>query len=152
MTSIPLARVFQCLFTFALLSALRWLSEIWQLSRRGATGNWRRNSYSSDVVASSPSFSRPTTRAPRRAFSPAINIVQSTFSKTDSFATWHHVPVLERRVCLTEIQLQLSLSTTDTLGQKKVAVVERFKQESIGSLSTRVFETRTATGREDFAC
>ena len=91
--------------TFALLSALRWLSEIWQLSRRGATGNWRWNSYSSDVVASSPSFSRPTTRAPRRAFSPAINIVQSTFSKTDSFATWHHVPVLERRVCLTEIQL-----------------------------------------------
>ena len=38
MTSLPLARVFQCLFTFALVSASRWLAEIWQLSRRGATG------------------------------------------------------------------------------------------------------------------
>ena len=34
MTSLP----FQCLFTFALVSASRWLAEIWQLSRRGATG------------------------------------------------------------------------------------------------------------------
>ena len=38
MTSLPLARVFQCLFTFALVSAWRWLAEIWQLSRRGTTG------------------------------------------------------------------------------------------------------------------
>ena len=38
MTSLPLARVFQCLFTFALVSASRWLAEIWQLSRKGATG------------------------------------------------------------------------------------------------------------------
>ena len=38
MTSLPLARVFQCLFTFALVSASRWLAAIWQLSRRGATG------------------------------------------------------------------------------------------------------------------
>ena len=30
-------------------------------------GNWRRNSNSRDVVASSPSFSRPAARAPRRA-------------------------------------------------------------------------------------
>ena len=28
---------FQCLFTFALVSASRWLTKIWQLSRRGAT-------------------------------------------------------------------------------------------------------------------
>ena len=33
-----LAHVFQCLFTFTLISPLRWLAEIWQLSRRGATG------------------------------------------------------------------------------------------------------------------
>ena len=33
-----LLRVFQCLFTFALVSASRRLAEIWQLSRRGATG------------------------------------------------------------------------------------------------------------------
>ena len=38
MTSLPLQRVFQCLFTLALVSASRWLVEIWQLSRRGATG------------------------------------------------------------------------------------------------------------------
>ena len=38
MTSSPLARVFQCLFTFALVSASRWLAENWQLSRRGTTG------------------------------------------------------------------------------------------------------------------
>ena len=38
MTSLPLPRVFQCLFTLALVSASRWLVEIWQLSRRGATG------------------------------------------------------------------------------------------------------------------
>ena len=38
MTSLPLARVFQCLFTFALVSAWRWLAEIWQLSWQGTTG------------------------------------------------------------------------------------------------------------------
>ena len=41
MTSLPVVRVshvFQCLFTFASVSASRWLAEIWQLSRRGATG------------------------------------------------------------------------------------------------------------------
>ena len=43
MTSLPLARVFQCLFTFALVSASRWLVEIRQLSRRGASlRSWRR--------------------------------------------------------------------------------------------------------------
>ena len=38
MTSLPLARVSQCLFTFALVFASCWLAEIWLLSRRGATG------------------------------------------------------------------------------------------------------------------
>ena len=38
LTSLPLAHTFQCLFTFALVSASTWLAEIWQLSRRGATG------------------------------------------------------------------------------------------------------------------
>ena len=33
-----LAHVFQCLFTFMLVSALCRLAEIWQLSLRGATG------------------------------------------------------------------------------------------------------------------
>ena len=38
MTSLPLARVFQCLLSFALVSTPCWLAEIWQLSWRGATG------------------------------------------------------------------------------------------------------------------
>ena len=38
MTSLHLARVFQRLFTFAPVSASRWLVEIWQLSWRAATG------------------------------------------------------------------------------------------------------------------
>ena len=71
-TSLSFAHVFQCLFTFVLVSASRWLAEIWKLSRQGATGNWRWNSNSRDVVASSPFFSRPASRAPRRAYSQAI--------------------------------------------------------------------------------
>ena len=63
MTSLPLTRVFQCLFTSALVRAC-WLVEIWQLSRRGATGNWRWNSNSRDVVASSPSFPAPSPEHP----------------------------------------------------------------------------------------
>ena len=39
MMSWPLAHVsFQCFCTFVFVSALRWLAEIWQLSRRGVTG------------------------------------------------------------------------------------------------------------------
>ena len=38
MTSLPLIIVFHCLFTFALVFASPWLAEIWQLNRRGATG------------------------------------------------------------------------------------------------------------------
>ena len=38
MTSLPLALVFQCLFIFALVSAWCWLTEIWQLSWWGTTG------------------------------------------------------------------------------------------------------------------
>ena len=37
MTLWPLASGFQCLFTLALVSASRWLAEIWQLIRLGAT-------------------------------------------------------------------------------------------------------------------
>ena len=54
MTSLPLARVFQSLFTFALVSASRWLVKIWQLSRKGATGELEvEYSNSREVVASS---------------------------------------------------------------------------------------------------
>ena len=37
MTSVTFARVFQCSLTFALVSASRWLADIWKLSRRRAT-------------------------------------------------------------------------------------------------------------------
>ena len=40
-------------------------------------------------------------------------------------------------ISLDEFTIQLKLSTTDTLGQKKVAFVERFKQESMYGLSAK---------------
>ena len=49
----------------------------WQRSDSSVEGerkrNWRRNSNSKDVVASSPSFSRPAARAPRRACSVLVS-------------------------------------------------------------------------------
>ena len=69
--TLPLARVFQCLFTFALVSALAdWRKSTCSVDRE-PQGNWRWNSNSRDVVASSPSFSRLTARAPRTASSQA---------------------------------------------------------------------------------
>ena len=56
MTSLPLARVFQCLLTFAFVSD-------WRKSDSSVEGepqgNWRWNSISRDVVGSSPSFPAP---------------------------------------------------------------------------------------------
>ena len=40
-------------------------------------------------------------------------------------------------ISLDEFTILLKLSTTATLGQKKVAVVERFKQESVYGLSAK---------------
>ena len=40
MTALPLTSVFQCLLTFALVSASHLVAEIWQLSRQGATGEF----------------------------------------------------------------------------------------------------------------
>ena len=76
MTSLPLARVFQPLFTFALVSTSPWLAEIWQLSRQGVTGELEvefKFQRRSCKVASSLSFSRPAARAPRRACSQATS-------------------------------------------------------------------------------
>ena len=82
MTSLPVARVFQCLFTFALVSASRWLAENRSSVYGGSQGNWRWNSNSIDVILSSPSFSLPAARAPRRACSQAsfwINLIFCRF-------------------------------------------------------------------------
>ena len=66
MTTLPLARVFQCLFTFALVSGSCWLSKIWQLSRRGTTGELEVEFKidSREVVASSSSISGPAALVP----------------------------------------------------------------------------------------
>ena len=48
-----------------------WKSDSWV--HREAQGNWRWNSNSRDVVASSPSFSRPIVRVAQRACSQAIS-------------------------------------------------------------------------------
>ena len=71
MTSLPLAHVFQCFFTFMLVSTSCWLAEIWQLRRGGATGELEVEWNSRDVVVSSPSFSHPAARVPQRACSQA---------------------------------------------------------------------------------
>ena len=73
MTSLPLAHVFTCFLMFVYIRARFHFTLIGasQLSRRGPQGNWRRNSNSRDVIASSPSLSRPDARAPRRACSQA---------------------------------------------------------------------------------
>ena len=66
---ITLGTCFQCLFMFTLVSDSHWLAEIWALSRLGATGELDMDSNSTDVVASSPSFCYPATRACQRAWS-----------------------------------------------------------------------------------
>ena len=77
---LQLARASTCFLMFVyirtqIISPLHWLAEIWQLSRRG---NWRPNSNSREIVASSPSFSRPTAWVPRRACSQATKTLIST--------------------------------------------------------------------------
>ena len=51
----------------------------WRKSDSSVNGepqvNWRRNSTSGDVVASSPSFSCPAARAPRRAYSQVRQLI-----------------------------------------------------------------------------
>ena len=106
-TSLPLAHVFQWLFTFALVSASRWLADIFkQLSPRWTTGNWRWDSNSRDVIASSPSFSRPAARAPRRVRSQANVIIEIGGSGNVS----HHPGALVARVDLLRIQIQFENS------------------------------------------
>ena len=72
MTSSPLARAFQSLFHSRSFP----LRADWRKSGSSVDGepqmNLRWNSNSRDVVACSPSFSRPAARAPRRACSQAI--------------------------------------------------------------------------------
>ena len=62
MTSLPLARVFQGLFTFAL-----WLAELWQLSWQGATGELEVEFKFLTRSCKLSFLFLPATRAPRRA-------------------------------------------------------------------------------------
>ena len=73
MMSLPLARVFQCLLKFALVYLL--CADWWKSDSSvdgEPQGNWRCNSSSEDVVASSPSSSHSTDRAPQTACSQAM--------------------------------------------------------------------------------
>ena len=70
MTSLPfMAHVFKFLVKFVLVSASGWLSDIWQLSWWGATVELEVEFkfQTHHIVLSSPSFSRPVAREPRRA-------------------------------------------------------------------------------------
>ena len=66
---------FHMFFKACLHSRLFPLHADWWKSDSSVEGepqmNWKRNSNSGDVVASSPSFSRPAARAPQRACSQA---------------------------------------------------------------------------------
>ena len=64
MTSLCLLHDFQCLLTFLPISTLRWLVEIWQLSRWRATGGFEVKLNSRDIVTSSPSFPTPPQEHP----------------------------------------------------------------------------------------
>ena len=72
MTSLPLAHVF---FNVRLHSCSFPLRTDWRKSESSVDGepqgNWKWNSNSRDMAASSPSFSRPAARAARRACSQA---------------------------------------------------------------------------------
>ena len=105
--TLPLARVFQCLFTFALVSALAdWRKSACSVDRE-PQGNWRWNSNSRDVVASSPSFSRLTARAPRPASSQAtpsymkvlikIHVEFTRFFKLQNVAKIEFISIQARR-------------------------------------------------------
>jgi len=63
---ISLARVFQCLHSRSFPLGANWPKSDSSVDGE-LRGNWRWSSNSRDVVASSPSYSRPAARAPQRA-------------------------------------------------------------------------------------
>ena len=73
MTSLLLAHVFQSLFTFELFHFVLIGGNLTAESTGRHRGIGGRNSNSRDVVASSPSFSRPIARVAQRACSQAIS-------------------------------------------------------------------------------
>ena len=88
MRSLPLAPVFQCLYTFTLISTLCWLAEIWQLSWWGATRELNVE-FKFQRHSCKLSFSCPTTRAPRRV---CLQAAQSKGEKpTWGFRTWPYL-------------------------------------------------------------
>ena len=85
---IRLARAFTRFSMFVYISARFLFTLNWRTSDSSVDGeprgNWRRNSNSRDVVASSPSFSRPAARAPRRACSQVMLLVPQTLKVNET--------------------------------------------------------------------
>ena len=77
MTSLPLARVFQCYFLHVRSIPFRADCSV----DCAPKGNWRWNSNFRDVVASSPSFSLPAARVSRRACSQDNAAVNACFQE-----------------------------------------------------------------------
>ena len=75
MMSLPLACVFQCLFTFVLVSTSGWLVKIWEPVDWEPQGDWRWKLNSRDVVASSTFFSHLAIRVTWRACSQAMKLL-----------------------------------------------------------------------------
>ena len=96
MTSLPLARVFQrCLHSRSFPLRADWQKSDSSVDRE-PQGNW--NSNSIDAVSSSPSFSRPAARAPRRACSQATSLFAMELDRSKA-KSLIHVP----QICLPSI-------------------------------------------------
>ena len=126
---LPLARVFQCLFTFVLVSASGWLAEIWQLSGRSATGELDRvNSHSRDIVASSPSFT-PLTRSLEFSswnpeFTAKFSVCKTVF---DYLANGWHGALGVLNFVYSWTSTTATLETEESGRCREVAILERFK-------------------------
>ena len=100
MTSLPWARVFNvCLHSHLFPLRVDWRKSDSSVDGE-PQGNWRRNSNSRDVVASSPFLSRPAVRAPQRTCSQARDL---TATREAGFAKIREGYGMIGRIAMTEV-------------------------------------------------
>ena len=100
MTSFPWARVFNvCLHSHLFPLRVDWRKSDSSVDGE-PQGNWRRNSNSRDVVASSPFLSRPAVRALQRTFSQSRDL---TATREAGFAKIREGYGMIGRIAMTEV-------------------------------------------------
>ena len=100
MTSLPWERVFNvCLHSHLFPLRVDWRKSDSSVDGE-PQGNWRRNSNSRDVVASSPFLSRPAVRAPQRTCSQARDL---TATREAGFAKIREGYGMIGRIAMTEV-------------------------------------------------